>query len=157
MGAVEGAAGMVNIPPPPQPPPGFEDAVAATARILAAGMNPAQVSADTLIDAGRTRHREVRAAFEEGCATGSMGFADKGMIEEAWRYSDTRKALIGNPPGRNLIGTLVTCGDPRAAGRDSWKIAGLNGADVWLRSAGKEERIDLIVPFDTLRAIAGKL
>lgn len=159
---IEGAAGMVNIPPPPPPsapapPPGFEDAVAATARILAAGMKPAQVSADTLIDAGRTRHREVRAAFEEGMGVGSMGFADKGMIEEAWRFSSTRKALTGNPPGMNLIGKGVTSSDPRAAGRELWEIAGVQGDRAWLRSLGESERIDLIVRMDTLSAVAGAL
>ncbi len=162
MDAINGAAGMVNIPPAPpppapKPPPGFEDAVAHAARILAAGMKPAQVSADTLIDAGRTRHREVRAAFEEGMATGSAGFADKGMIEEAWRFSSTRKALIGNPPGMNLIGKGVTSSDPRAAGRDAWEIAGVQGDRAWLRSLGKGERIDLIVRMDTLAAMAGSL
>ena len=159
---IGGAAGMVNIPPAPpppapKPPAGFEEAVAHTARILAAGMKPPEVDAATLIDAGRTRHREVRAAYEEGCATGSIGFMDKAMCEEAWRYSDARKSVIGNPPGRNLIGVLVLSDDPRAAGREAWTIAGVDGTEAWIRSAGKETRIDLIVPFATLRAAVGRL
>lgn len=159
---MDGAAGMVNIPPDPpppapKPPPGFEDAVAATARILAAGMKPAQVSAETLIDAGRTRHREVRAAFEEGIAVAGLGFFDKGMIEEAWRFSASRRALVGNPPGMNLIGKGVMSSDPRTKGRDGWEIAGVQGDRAWLRSLGKGERIDLIVRMDTLTAMAGDL
>lgn len=91
----------------------------------------------------RARRDEVRSAFNEGHVFGERWF-DRSA---AWEMSDTLRALQGGLLGFNIVGQGVVCSDPRAAGRDAWRVLGVYDERAWLHSEG----VDLVVGLSTLR------
>ena len=128
---------LVDTPASDLGPAELADAVAIEARRF--GAQVAVITGEALIEAN----------FPAIHAVGRAASRAPRLIDMAW----------GDPahPRLTLIGKGVTSSDPRAAGRDAWEIAGVQGDRVWLRSLGKAERIDLIVRMDTLTAMAGAL
>lgn len=96
--------------------------------------------------------RAVRAAFLAGHANGSRGLASIEDADRAWRRSRSKAALEGNPAGLDIIGIAVVCDDPRAAGREGWRIVAARRDAAWIASIG-QSRVDLIVKLSACRSL----